>query len=204
MRFVLSLLLTAFILTGCRTPQPPPLVLDTPDARDAAWQQQQKTLASLTQWQTAGKIGIKHQNKGQSARWSWQHQDPHLDTITLSGPLNQGTVILVRDANKTTLTNAKGQIHHSHDTHKLLLEATGWSLPVNSLYYWVRGLPDPSLVNHVKINDYGALAVLDQGTWHIEYPDYQFTAGYWLPRKISIHREETEITLILNTWELSS
>ncbi len=76
------------------------------------------------------------------------------------------------------LTLPNGERYQSGDPESLVNAATGWLLPVDSLAWWIRGLPGPDGDFRLFFDDKGQLAVIRQLGWEIRYDRWQaFIAG---------------------------
>lgn len=179
------------LLSACALPRQMP-------ASD--FKQLQQQLQALDSWRVAGKIGLRQNGRGTSAQVNWQQaQDQY--TLRLSGPLGIGTVLVEGDARGVTVHNKDG-VFEAPSPEQLLLDLTGWQIPITALRYWARGLPAPDMPIVQQHIDQGRLASLDQGGWNIEYRDYAMVDGLWLPAKMLMSRPETQLTLLYKTWQL--
>jgi len=195
-------LLLFLLLHGCASaPIAPPInYLPTEDA----WAVHQVQLETLENWQIRGKFSIKQHNAATSANLTWQQRDEDHYEIALSGPLGQGTVQLSGRPNQVVFKDARGNIDRARDAQTLLYQHTGWSLPIESLYYWTRGLPDPHYDFQYSLTDHGHMHALKQHGWTLEYEEYQQYDGYTVPRKIILWHIDHRITLLLNTWHINT
>lgn len=183
--------LACLFLMACATPGPAP----SPDFQDL-----QRQLQAMESWQVEGKIGLRRQGKGNSALLSWQ-QDADRYKIRLSGPLGIGTVTIEGDDTGVEVRNKQG-VFHAPSPEQLMLEQTGWHIPLSQLRYWARGLPAVDLPLDEERIEGGRLQWLVQGGWDIEYRDYQRVDNLWLPSRITLSRPETTLTLLLKRWQL--
>jgi outer membrane lipoprotein LolB len=187
------LLLSALcaLLSACAVPRQMP----TSD-----FKQLQRQLQAVDSWRVTGKIGLRQNGRGNSAQVNWQQaQDQY--TLRLSGPLGIGTVMVEGDASGVTVHNKDG-VFEAPSPEQLLLDLTGWQIPITALRYWARGLPAPDMPIVQQQIDQGRLASLNQGGWNIEYRDYTMVDGLWLPAKMLMSRPETQLTLLYKTWQL--
>jgi outer membrane lipoprotein LolB len=75
-------------------------------------------------------------------------------------------------------------------------------LPLESLRYWVRGVPDPASAADERLDASAArLAGLAQGGWTVDYAAYvEDPAAGALPRRLSAVREGTRLRLVIEAW----
>ena len=75
-------------------------------------------------------------------------QDGARSTVSLDGPLGVGGVRIVNDAGALTLTTPSGEALDSQAAHDELVRRMGFEPPLDSLRYWVQGVPDPASSEH--------------------------------------------------------
>ncbi len=149
----------------------------------------------------SGAIAAKSHKKGWSATADWKQSGPHTYQITLMGPMGSQAVRIEEQHGKViyqegaqTLTSSNGD--------NLLAKKTGIRLPVNSLYYWVRGIPAPGVIQSATRNGNGQLQVLKQAGYTIEYVDYMNAQSYVLPHKIRLSGPDLTVKLIIKKWQI--
>ncbi|MFC0268266.1 lipoprotein insertase outer membrane protein LolB [Kushneria aurantia] len=195
LRPLLALAALLFV-SGCATQ-----VSEAPssDRQLGDWRSQQSRLEALQSWQALGKVGIRTPDDSQSANLDWVQQ-PGQYRISVSGPWGTGRNTLEGDDSGVTLTNSDGTFRAA-TPEALMAQQMGWSLPLSSLDYWVRGLPDPRGPHRVSEDDRGFPATLDQAGWHIEYRDWSLADGLWLPRRLIMTYDDIRTTLVINRWQ---
>ena len=178
-------------MLGCAT---------APPREPGDFAERQQRLATLEHWQVEGKIGLRHDGRGNSASLTWrQHRDIY--ALRLSGPLGIGTVFINGDGRSVAVRNKDGE-YTAASPEELILGMTGWHIPVTELRYWARGMPAPNLkIDGQQVVD-GLLSSLEQGGWSIQYIDYTRVDNFWLPVKMIMSRPETQLTLIYKNWRL--
>ncbi len=170
---------------------------------------QQAEKSHLSCWQIEGKVGVKPLKdrtlKGGSAFLKWQQNEAHY-SVQLNGPLGQGSVIIKGSPDGVTLTDRHGQLE-SDRAEQLLESAIGWSIPIDHLRWWIKGLPDPLDTSTYLLDSNGHLQTLQQAGWRIEYPRLQPIAAphqtLTLPRTIRATHPRLKTTLSLNRWHFS-
>ncbi len=179
-------------LGGCAT-APKPLPGISPE--------QHQALQALQHWQIQGKLAIATPRQRESALLDWRQQHKHFD-ITLSGPLGAGKIRLQGDDQRLSYQRAGEAEQHSDDPSALLEQQLGWSLPIDMLRYWARGLPSPHLPVIQSASKQGVLTHLQQDGWVLEFSQHQVVDGVVLPGKLSATRDDIRITLIAKEWRL--
>jgi len=100
------------------------------------------------------------------------------------------------------LVDAEGHSSFARDGDALLLQATGWHLPVVGLRYWVRGLPAPGIESIPVYDEAGHLSRLEQSGWVINYYKYQLVEGAPMPSKMQLARDDVSVRLVIKQWQL--
>jgi len=188
--------LAGLLLSACSHQARSPL--DSPAQGDAG---------AIEQWALNGKLGIAAQDpRGKSLRQSaninWQ-QDREGYSIHLSGPLGQGSTQIKSDSGGVTLKQAGQADIHAASANELLLNTLGYTLPLDALYYWARGIPSPVAPPELEQRSVsGDLSQLKQLGWQLDYSPFQDVMHWQLPRKIIASKGSTRITLIIKKWRL--
>jgi len=98
---------------------------------------------------------------------------------------------------------ANGKSYQAKDADTLLRQETDWELPIRSLWYWIRGLPNPDLPVKTTLDQQGLIQDLQQNDWHVEYKRYQQYDAFYFPRKMVIQHEDMKLRLIVTQWTVS-
>jgi len=191
---ILSLFL---LLTACATVDKPKAV----DDPDLEWSERQTQLNKISSWNINGRLAITNKAEVWHLSVIWKQQDQHYK-IHLSGPFGAGAVQLTGDQSGVTIIS-NNETHFSRDAEQLLFETTGVEIPINNLFYWVRGLPNPKSLSNTKLDAFGRLSKLTQNDWNIRFKRYHFTNEIYLPAKIFIKRDSLDIRFIIEDWSLS-
>ncbi len=160
-----------------------------------------RSAAEFSDWQLQGRIALRHGDQGWHASLLWQQQADAYQ-LKVSGPLGQGGFQLAGDETGVVLVDAGGNSSFAHDGDALLLQATGWQLPVMGLRYWVRGLPEPDAKATRIVDESGLLSRLEQSGWVIHYQNYQLVEGAAVPSKLQLARDDISVRLVINQWQL--
>ncbi len=161
-----------------------------------------KTSASqLSSWQISGAMAARNKQKGWSASLNWLQQGVSQYQIRLFGPLGGGTVIVTKQKGIVTYTDGAKKIS-SRNADELLMKETGVRLPVNNLYYWVRGLPAPGAVQSQHTDNDHNLSSLTQDGYTINYANYTSINHVSLPGKIQLQGNGVSIKLVIKHWKI--
>ena len=161
--------------------------------------QQAKT---LNHWEITGAIAAHNAKKGWTASFHWiqHHQDEY--QIRLFGPLGGGTVLIEHQNGLTTYQDGP-QVNTSHNADNLLKQKTGIALPVDNLYYWVRGLPAPGPIQSIKYDTFHRLHSFQQAGYTIEYPKIQTVNHIDLPKQIKLQNKGVSIKVAIKQWKIN-
>jgi outer membrane lipoprotein LolB len=159
-------------------------------------------LASQVRWSLQGRVAVSTAGKGGSGRLDWQ-QDGTRYAIALSAPVTRQSWRLAGEPGHARLDGLEGGPREGEDPTALLLEATGWLVPVDALAAWVRGARAPG--GGVAAIEYGAdgqLATLEQDGWSLRYQDWRAEPGLpvTLPRRIEASRGDARVRLVVDAW----
>ena len=219
------------IASGCALLSP-----GKPDATDSyqsteqilqQFNQHTQQLNDLDDWVITGRVGVKGPQGAFSGSFKWiQHQD--IFSITISGPLGQGTSTIHGNNHEVTLTNGKtGEISQGNP-QILMNRALGWSLPMQHIKQWIKGHPGEeiaklnitknnntvfenkssitALTTKISLNKENTLAVLDRGDWRFEYNKYKpyenKVYNVSLPHKVIASNTSLTLTFIIKNWSI--
>ncbi|GMG86550.1 lipoprotein insertase outer membrane protein LolB [Biformimicrobium ophioploci] len=160
----------------------------------------------LHSWHISGKLGVRAPENSGSASLNWeQARDSY--RIRLTGPLGMGGTVIDGDASGVTLKQSGQPTRRARHPQTLLYEALGWSMPVEELKYWVRGLPAPgSAPSNMTRNDSQQISAMQQAGWQLNFSNYQPRGSLWLPGKIRAERtvanQLVRVTLVIKDWRI--
>ena len=161
------------------------------------------SVAEISQFQLAGRVAVKYADQGFSGSLRWRH-DPAQDDILLLNPLGQGVAHILSTPTGVTLDTSDSRHYQARDAENLTQKILGWRLPLHGLRYWAQGMAAPNAPSKAQRDSAGHLTQLNQDGWDIEYRAYKEVSGKMLPGKIFMQRDDLEIKLLLDTWDLST
>jgi outer membrane lipoprotein LolB len=193
-------LLLILLVSGCSFTPPRPALDST--QLGPAWQAQQARILANHNWTLTGRLGIKTPEDAWSATLLWtQHAEQF--QIRVTAPFGQGSVELQGGPGQVVMRAPKDKTYEADEPEALMHAQLGWSLPLAGLRYWVRGVPDPQHeVTHIRLDNWGRLAELQQSGWRISIEDYQLADGIELPAKMSLLTDRLEVRLVTRDWQL--
>ncbi|HUF21345.1 MAG TPA: lipoprotein insertase outer membrane protein LolB [Burkholderiales bacterium] len=178
--------LVVVLLAGCAT-LPPPQPVD---------------LTAVGDFDLAGRIAVRVEDRGYSARMRWQHRIAG-DEVWLYTPVGSVLATLTVDETGATLTTSDRKTFRSHDVQALTREVLGWDLPLDGLQHWVMGRVDPRApVDSAERDERQRLTRLAQRDWTIDYLAY--AADGALPSLLSLQYDELRLRLVIDRWQSAS
>ncbi|MGV6858750.1 MAG: lipoprotein insertase outer membrane protein LolB [bacterium] len=195
------LVVAVLVLAGCATVDAPkpekkgPTAVDLAEKRDA-------DLKRFANWVIHGRLGVRLPDDGFSAEFTWE-QKVDLYKVAVIDPLGRQVAELKGDFDNTRLKLNDGRVLVATDPDALMQANLGWSLPVKSLIYWVRGLPDPHKVAwRREYDDNGRLKLLEQEGWLVTFSRYieSETSEQKFPALIRLSYKDFKIKLLIQEW----
>jgi outer membrane lipoprotein LolB len=186
-------------LAGCQTVPKPIAPTVAPEKVVAGWPARRMQLQARAQFTAQGRIGVVAGSDGFNGHLRW-NQDGTRSTVSLDGPLGVGGVRIVNDAGVLMVTNPSGEALDSQAAHEALVRRLGFEPPLNSLRYWLQGVPDPASVSTESLNAQGYLGTLAQSGWTVTFNDYMQTSEGALPQKMTVARATVRVKLVIEAW----
>ncbi len=157
------------------------------------------TKTSLDNWTASGKLGVKSGSRAKAVNFKWENRG-NIFNIKLHGAMGFGSSSL-SNQNGIVELKTKDGIRRSESAESLLQNLLGWTVPVDGLRYWIKGIPSPvSEIELQEMNPSGELARLHQQGWQIHFQKYQQINGLTLPRKIVAKRDQLKLTIAIKNW----
>ncbi|MGC1182932.1 lipoprotein insertase outer membrane protein LolB [Legionella sp.] len=202
------IIIPIYLLTACAPPKPlmetqqVPTLNQPPTLNKVISVKQRKEKTNtITSWEISGALAAKNKSKGWSASMNWVQNGPEAYHIRLIGPLGAGTVLINKHGNTITFQDGPKKISSSN-ADELLLQQTGIRLPVNNLFYWIRGLPAPSKVSSEQRDQYNHLVQLRQNGYTITFGNYTSVKGVDLPKIIRLDGNGVMVKVIIKNWSV--
>jgi outer membrane lipoprotein LolB len=182
------------LLAGCASAPPrPPLVADA-----GAQAAREAELATQPEWGFRGRVALSQGGQGGNAGIRWRQQGADYD-IELSAPITRQSWRLRSVAGQVSLEGLQGGRREGADAEALLLEATGWRIPIAAMAAWARGARGAGAAE-LGMDAQGRPARLAQGGWTIDYLDW-FAGSPPLPRKLYARQDQASVRLVVEAWE---
>lgn len=150
-------------------------------------------LYKLERWSLDGRLSITGRDDSWSANIDWQHSIDK-EHIKLSGPLGQGATVIQLSKGVVTIDRGDGKVQSSNQPEAFINQKLGMFVPVQSLRYWVIGLPEPN-------RDFVETATgFKQSGWLIEYKQMQNVKMTTVPYKVNVTNDQVKLKLIIDEW----
>jgi outer membrane lipoprotein LolB len=194
-----ALLAAALSLAACQTVPKPIVPTVAPEKVVADWPARRAQLQMRAQFTAQGRIGVVAGSDGFNGHLRWI-QDGTRSTVSLDGPLGVGGVRIVNDSGLLTVTNPSGEALDSQAAQDALVRRLGFEPPLNSLRYWIQGVPDPASPSTESLSAQGYLGTLAQSGWTVTFNDYMQTPDGALPQKMTVARDQVRVKLVIEAW----
>ncbi|QHG86222.1 lipoprotein insertase outer membrane protein LolB [Xanthomonas sp. NCPPB 1638] len=179
-------------------------VSDTARTAEAA---RQAWLQAHPQWSFQGRVAISKGRDGGSGRIDWQQDGPRY-RVQLSAPVTRQSWVLTGDSatGAGRIEGLDGGPRSGPDAEQVLLEATGWTIPVNQMPDWVLALriADAS-AQRVDLDAAGRPRTVQQDGWTIDFLAWA-PAGDGqpeLPQRIEAYNGSAKVRLLVDQWTVS-
>jgi len=159
------------------------------------------SINQIDKWYFEGKIGLRQQQRAQSAFIKWRQELSDFN-IELHGPFGKGRTTIEKRGKLVKLRDAKQELH-AETPEELFFKASGMSMPVSWLQFWLLGKPAPEaqLLNPIK-DEFGRLSQFKQGNWEVTYSKFKVVDGYSLPAKLRVTNTDYQLSLAIKSWQI--
>lgn len=186
-----SLLLT-LLVSGCAsTPSRP-----EPDFDPASWAAREASLA--TDWEMRGRVAVVQGDDSGNASLVWRQRGSDFE-IELSAPITRQSWRLHSKGGRVRVEGLDGGVREGSDAEALLLEVTGWRIPLAAMGEWMRGSRGAGGGAGIAWDAQGRLARQEREGWTIEYREW-FPGSAPLPRKVFARKGEASVRLVVEAW----
>lgn len=196
--------LSVIFVTGCAPPEAPDAALSPLAASQAQKQtspiMKTRTASEVSSWTITGALAAKNKTDAWTASIHWTQNGPNNYNIRLFGPLGGGSILLEKKNGVVTYQDTQKRIK-SHNADGLMYQQTGIRIPIQDLYYWVRGLPAPGAIKSADHDSSQNLTYLEQAGYAITYLNYTNRKGINLPSKIHVRGSKGNLKIIIKRWE---
>lgn len=160
-------------------------------ARDAA-------LRPVAGWAFSGRLAVARGNDGGTLNVRWTQAGDAFD-LRLSAPVTGRQWRLHGNAGGAILEGLEDGPRQGPDAESLLLDVTGWRLPIRQMPDWVRGLRGPGPVAGLAVDANGRPIAFRQDAWALSYRDW-WPGEPALPRRVFAETTGASVRLVVTAW----
>lgn len=194
-------LLASAAMAACQATVPRPVDFET------AWPQLAERADRVTRyaaWRLSGRLAIDGGEEGGSGRLDWA-QDGERGEMAFRGALGRGAWQMEYGPAGARLETASGTVEHGASVNEIAARHLGWSVPVNALEWWVRGLPAQGQVpTGVALDAEGLPVTFMQHGWRVSFSRYQIVDGLALPGRLDAEGPDGRVRLVVSDWRLGA
>jgi len=104
------------------------------------------------------------------------------------------------DGSNLSIVTSHGDRLDNDAARAELASKLGFDPPLQSLRYWILGVPEPGQPAQESLDAQQRLSALQQDGWQIQYTDYMSVGGEWLPSKLTLQRQGVRLRLVVDGW----
>ena len=175
------------VLAGCATMRPA--------IAPAPWEQRLSELEHSSAWQLDGRAAVSLGTQGWQASLDWRQRGDSSE-VHLAGPFGVGALVLKATPAGISVNGAPP----SEDVVAQLRDRLGFELPIDSLRFWLQGIPDPSSEFELTRNNQDRALELTQAGWNIRYDGYMANNGDLLPARLVMRRADARVRIAVDRW----
>ena len=191
-------MLSALLLSGCASWQQPKVTEIPLPAKE-----RQQQLAGLTQFELTAALGVKAPGDSVSGSLNWVQQNEFY-TADLNNFVGIN-IFKLQTTSEGALVQVSGETHQAASAAALLDYLSGWSLPIEEMPLWLKGMTGASS-SDLRFDPMGRLvsfSLLDSQNrqWQVSYPKF-FPDRLSLPKQINLESSDTRIKLVIRQWKM--
>ena len=171
--------------------------------KQLAYQDRAEKLGAITAWGFVGRISLDDGEQGGSGRLQWDVEQQN-SVLDFHAAMGRGAWHLEIGPEGAVLREANGIEQSAKGVNSLIQERMGWSIPVDALQWWVRGLSAPGTSEIEELDREGLLIHLEQFGWSVDFNRYDSDAGVDLPVRLDARRDNYRVKLAIGSWLMSA
>ncbi len=157
--------------------------------------------AAIDAYSLDGRIAVRDGERSHAANLFWRHAAVR-DEMLFTTPLGQGLAELTRDEAGARLRLADRREFAAADWDELASQLFGLALPLSALPRWLVGNV-PASVAPLELDPQGRPRRVRSDGWRIDYLEYESPAADALPTLIELRRDDIEVRLKIDEWQLT-
>jgi outer membrane lipoprotein LolB len=160
-------------------------------------------ISQQTAWSLEGRLSIDDGEDGGSGRLAWQ-VDGDTSRIDFHAAMGRGAWRLVSDGQGAMLETSDGRVLREPSVNALLQKEIGWTVPVDSLSWWARGLAAPGGEDQLQLDEDGNAEQIVQHGWTVSYRRYAGFGQRHLPTRLNATRDNYRVKLAVSDWRFGT
>ena len=165
-----------------------------------SWPQQRDALQRTPGFELKGRFAVAAAGEGYSGAIRWRQVADAMQ-INIDGPFGVGGMEIVADRLQFMLTTSRGEVLRGSDARSAMERQLGFPLPIETLRYWVLGVPAPGSASTEQLDaDRLRLSQLTQDGWHVEFGGYARTPAGERPNRMVAMRDGARVRLVVQSW----
>jgi len=161
-------------------------------------------LTALDAWESRGRVAINADGRGVQANFLWRQDGPKA-RVRLSGPWGVGAEEVLIEGPDAMLWSDGAWVpmcasEAAPDEMSLL--CTG--APLNSLPFWLRGLPDPGRPHQENRSPENGVREFLQAGWRVEVNALARAGRLTVPRRVFISGPGATLRVAITDWALTA
>jgi len=192
-RQIVLLLIAWLALNGCTTLR----------TAGTDWDARSAVLLQQDHWSLSGRIAVTTvDGEGGQATLNWR-QTGEASLLQLAGPFGAGRVELAVAPDAVTLRTAEGEtVSYAGPgaAERFMDEQFGWSFPVRSARFWMRGLLDPAAPGERLFAESGELTGLRQHGWDVSLTRFASVDDRLLPVRVTLENPQIRLKAAISNW----
>ncbi|EQD30811.1 outer membrane lipoprotein LolB [mine drainage metagenome] len=171
-------------------------------AREALWRAHEAKIVRISGFEMEGQIGVIDHGRGFTGSLAWRER-PRASLVLVRGPLGSGGFRLSGRPGDWVLVTARGaHVEIRHGLCPALRRWFGIPVPLESLRFWVLGLPDPRFAAEFSWTARGRVRTLLQDRWQVRLSRYVSIGGRALPTHLVLTHGATRIRVRVGRWSI--
>ncbi len=158
------------------------------------------------QWQVSGKLALRASaesiggKRNQTLQFNWQqHGDDY--RLQLRGTLGFGQVLVTSVNDQLSLYRGGKLVAQAGSAEQLLLDSTGWALPVSLLRHWATGQPAPDRAyQRLGDGDDVQRPGFSQAGWRVTYPGKPAAGTGLRPSRMRAEQPGLVLIAAFHSW----
>jgi len=161
-------------------------------------------LAALDAWESRGRVAINAEGRGVQANFLWRQDGPKA-RVRLSGPWGVGAEEVLIEGPDAMLWSDGAWVpmcasEAAPDEMSLLCAGA----PLNSLPFWLRGLPDPGRSHKENRSPENGAREFLQAGWRVEVNALARAGRLTVPRRVFISGPGATLRVAITDWALTA